>query len=271
MTKIKWSDVNKKLLRNSIFFIIIITLVISFIIKLIFGFTEKCALLDFLNTCILFVGFVIIVIYLLVYKKTFWHDWMFATIFAIIGVLLLISFSCIQPIIDECNKIEPSPEIEPPIFEDNIKGAIFLYPYNDSCQGITILVRNHNYGLIEEDIFIKIDLDSNIDLFEIKPSDNFNMTYNIDYHDNNKTITFSNRNNEFRLDSGDIITITGIMKVSYLHALNNTRFYFKSENITQFVHFDEDRYNELINKTHVVGNEIHNKIVKYEDNNLNDW
>lgn len=156
--KIKWNEVNKKLLKKSICHIIWVTILVSVIIKLIFGFPEKCLILDCINTILFVIGFIILGVYLVLYRKRFWHDWMFAFIGTIIVILLMISFGVLQPIVKECNKIEPLSPVEKleQYINDNVKGAIYIYDDETGHENVTIIVCNNGTEAFDDVVTIAL-------------------------------------------------------------------------------------------------------------------
>ncbi|HEC88795.1 MAG TPA: hypothetical protein ENI52_05715 [Thermoplasmata archaeon] len=167
MPKIRWKDVDKKLLIKTIFYTIIITLIISLL--RVFIFPKKCLFIYFIDTSIFIVGFVLLFLYLWIYKKRFWHDWMFAFIATLIVIFVTISIFLLQPIINECNEEKAISMKE---YVDNyVKGAVYIYDNKNGQENVTIIICNNGTRAFNE--IISISLYHNISFnISIRKKDN---------------------------------------------------------------------------------------------------
>ncbi len=191
--------------------IIYVTILITFCIKFIFGFQPKCLFLDVINTFIFLIGIVGFIIYFVMYiKKGLAVGTASLILVMAFGLPTLYSIS-LNPIVEECNQIEPL-TLEQYI-EKYVKCAVYIYDNKQGHENITMIVCNNGTETLTDNIIIKLffyNTSYNVQVREIEGHNdisswwkyptiwqhpNKNMT-SIEYSSPNFTITLGNNEGE---------------------------------------------------------------------------
>ncbi len=160
MEKIKWGDINKEYLKKLIICSLIISICVSFLLFVIegvfFGFHLDCWFIQVINWFLWSSSLIVLLLYLLIYKKRGWYSWVTASVAFSISFLPIVSSIFIIPMVNDCKMVTIDEYIN-----ESIKGGVFINNTSNNSQNITMIVCNDGNREFKGPIIFYIAFDNN--------------------------------------------------------------------------------------------------------------